>query len=577
MFAAPRPPARGPKKYKGKVTDMNKLLATLLALALTLALLAGCAAPATPASIVEAKIDENGDLLFTMSNGAILNAGRVRGEDGTSVESAVVDESGDLQISLSDDTVIHAGHVRGADGQDGADGRDGADGQDGRDGRDGVDGKDGRDGIDGIDGKDGADGRDGTDGRDGANGKDGADGEDGTRPYVGENGNWWIDDVDLGVAGERESVTPENYSIRAVAVQPDGSTTALETSIAEETVGDYFTITYDYDECIPVQYDGGTWRMALVTISGFKAEEFATVTRIEADGVDVTAMAGADSPVASGLQGAAERFLKQGELCLPTQLPDRMNSMSYLVRVLGTAKDGGEELQKFYYVYVRLDPFNTEPWPREAVVTRVESETSGVDVYRTNYGIQFEQEEASVGDEVPVRISFADMNRKPFTKPIYLQEGQGFAVAGEKEENGYPLTDSQAVVRFSLEEVKQRASVTFHLRTEKGEYITSEVSLRYVDGTGEQRDPLGICFAESSVTIAVGETYRPIVLGVVTGGKVDAILQIGEGSDNGVIELDSKGNVVGVQPGVAYISAEYTTSDEKVYTSSSMKITVTGA
>ena len=88
MFAAPRPPARGPKKYKGKVTDMNKLLATLLALALTLALLAGCAAPATPASIVEAKIDENGDLLFTMSNGAILNAGRVRGEDGTSVESA---------------------------------------------------------------------------------------------------------------------------------------------------------------------------------------------------------------------------------------------------------------------------------------------------------------------------------------------------------------------------------------------------------------------------------------------------------------------------------------------------------
>lgn len=210
-------------------------------------------------------------------------------------------------------------------------------------------------------------------------------------------------------------------------------------------------------------------------------------------------------------------------------------------------------------------------------MTQIESETSGVDVYRTNYGIQFEQEEASVGDEVSVRISFADVNRQPFTKPIYLQEGQGFAVAGEKEENGYPLTDSQAVVRFSLEEVKQRASVTFHLRTEKGEYITSEFSLHYVDGTGEQGDLQGILFAESSVTIAVGETYRPIVLGVVTGGKVDATLQIGEGSDNGVIRLDGKGNVVGVQPGVAYISAKYTTFDEKVYTSSSMKITVTGA
>lgn len=195
-----------------------------------------------------------------------------------------------------------------------------------------------RTGATGIDGKDGADGRDGTDGRDGANGKDGADGEDGTRPYVGANGNWWIDGVDLGVAGERESVTPENYSIRAVAVQPDGSTTALETSIAEETVGDYFTITYDYDELTPVQYGGGTWRMALVTISGFKAEEFATVTRIEADGVDVTAMAGADSPVASGLAGRGGALPEAGRV-VPANAAAGQNEFDEL---LGSRSGNGE-------------------------------------------------------------------------------------------------------------------------------------------------------------------------------------------------------------------------------------------
>lgn len=88
---------------------------------------------------------------------------------------------------------------------------------------------------------------------------------------------------------------------------------------------------------------------------------------------------------------------------------------------------------------------------------------------------------------------------------------------------------------------------------------------------------MGIYFAEGSKTISVGETYKPVVLGVATGRVVEATLQIGEGSDNGVIRLDGKGNVVGVQPGVTYISAKYPSSNGQEYAASSMKITVTGA
>ena len=49
----------------------------------------------------------------------------------------------------------------------------------------------------GKDGKDGADGKDGTNGKDG---KDGVDGKDGQTPYIGDNGNWWINGKDTGTA-----------------------------------------------------------------------------------------------------------------------------------------------------------------------------------------------------------------------------------------------------------------------------------------------------------------------------------------------------------------------------------------
>ena len=48
----------------------------------------------------------------------------------------------------------------------------------------------------------GADGRDGADGKnvkDGTNGQNGSDGEDGKTPFIGENGNWWIGEIDTGV------------------------------------------------------------------------------------------------------------------------------------------------------------------------------------------------------------------------------------------------------------------------------------------------------------------------------------------------------------------------------------------
>lgn len=54
----------------------------------------------------------------------------------------------------------------------------------------------------GTDGADGADGINGADGVNGIDGTNGIDGVDGKTPYIGSNGNWWIDKTDLGVSAQ---------------------------------------------------------------------------------------------------------------------------------------------------------------------------------------------------------------------------------------------------------------------------------------------------------------------------------------------------------------------------------------
>ena len=129
----------------------------------------------------------------------------------------------------------------GTDGKDGADGKDGTDGKDGADGKDGVDGAPGKDGADGKDGANGKDGKDGADaqagkdgraiefqvtdthvqwryvgetewtnllplesikGEDGKDGENGKDGADGNTPFIGEDGCWWIGDINTGVPAQ---------------------------------------------------------------------------------------------------------------------------------------------------------------------------------------------------------------------------------------------------------------------------------------------------------------------------------------------------------------------------------------
>ena len=129
-------------------------------------------------------IDDDGNLIITLTDDTVHNAGKVNasngengrnGADGVGIENAVVDENGNLIITLSDGTVHNLGKVTGEKGDAGKDGQDGSNGNGiqsaeidadgnliitftdgvvtnlgkivGTDGKNGTDGKDGKDGI----------------------------------------------------------------------------------------------------------------------------------------------------------------------------------------------------------------------------------------------------------------------------------------------------------------------------------------------------------------------------------------------------------------------------------------------
>ena len=132
------------------------------------------------------------------------------GTDGKQVELRV--EGGYIQWKYDADAdwqnLIALSALQGIKGEQGDKGDKGDPGEDGKTPYIGDNGNWWIDGVDtgikatgssGSDGSDGSNGKDGQDGKDGKDGKDGEDGKDGLTPYIGSNGNWWIGTTDTGV------------------------------------------------------------------------------------------------------------------------------------------------------------------------------------------------------------------------------------------------------------------------------------------------------------------------------------------------------------------------------------------
>ena len=129
----------------------------------------------------------------------------------------------------------------------------------------------------------------GTNGKDGAagtNGKDGKDGKDGSVVTIGENGNWFIDGEDTGLAAQGEDGVPGAFYV------PNPETGCFDVYTWDEEKGEYVvtpteisflapgTITAVYDPETGVltlfNVEGGEGELGIVTIGG-TASEVATI------------------------------------------------------------------------------------------------------------------------------------------------------------------------------------------------------------------------------------------------------------------------------------------------------------
>ncbi len=137
-----------------------------------------------PIYIKDATVNENGELIITMSDGTVINAGVVKGDKGDTGETGVQGpqgEKGDTGATGAQGPQGEKGDTgaTGAQGPQGEKGDTGAAGAQGPQGEKGDTGATGAQGPQGEKGDTGAAGQNGADGKDGANGANGADGKDG--------------------------------------------------------------------------------------------------------------------------------------------------------------------------------------------------------------------------------------------------------------------------------------------------------------------------------------------------------------------------------------------------------------
>ncbi len=210
---------------------------------------------------------ETGNLLITLTSGEILDLGSIigpagldgqngsdgmNGLDGVGIASLAINENGELEVTLTDTTILNLGVVTAPIPHIGENGNWWVGTTDTGVQAQGIQGIQGMTGVQGLPGEKGADGRqielrveDGyiqwhyvgdenwinlisleeIKGDIGVTGDTGADGQ---TPFIGENGNWWIGETDLGVyaygssgVGIRDSKINENGELELTLT--DGS------------------------------------------------------------------------------------------------------------------------------------------------------------------------------------------------------------------------------------------------------------------------------------------------------------------------------------------------------------------
>ena len=350
--------------------------------------------------------------------------------------------------------------------------------------------------------------------------------------------------------------------------------------------GNSVTATYNYEtegEDVTGKFTEAK-KMAIVKVTGFDSD-FKTATNINVNIDGKKVESNELAPYASSYVGYnADRDC----IYFPIELTKAGYTDTFLIEITGEKKDGDDtiNLKETVKLSVRLENEAEYKNSKTATIAKVETNSNKLDAYTVadKFYLDFADDNAGGTSGEEIKITFKDNNGNLFTQTTWAYTNSVFAavidgvtqIGADGIHDGAQLDDSAASYKIRNIDAANNAKVTFKLENTSAIYETEEYTVVVRKGIKEA-DPKGIYFAEATKTIKIGEEYSPVVYGVATGKRVDATLIQGEDSEgriNNVIDIDDD-VVLGTQEGVAYVTATYTTNDDKTYEASSMKIIVT--
>lgn len=370
-----------------------------------------------------------------------------------------------------------------------------------------------------------------------------------------------------------ETVTGGPFTVTCSPVDPeDPDSTNMESALLLEENHYEFSYGYSALSLVEVGKFTGEAAMLRVCVSGFdrfKRLNAATLKEVKVF-INGQELQPNERLGFIGLKTGT----RTASVTFPVELGSQSRRAVFHISVQGTL-DGVDVVQN---AEITLDLVNTEVIKpeREARILDIRTQDpKDLDVYIVGSKIYLDYTGAAQ-EGCTAKITFGDENGTPFSG-ITWAEGvsceTGMAALRLDEE----IRLEGSAAEYAISPAGCKSELQFLLETREYDWRTAKYSV-VVREHIPQPDPKGIYFAQSEHTLAVGERYTPVVLGVATGRAVvpDALLP-GEGTSAEVIDIDDEEKaVIGTRVGVAYITVSYRPGGAAdAYESSSMKITVT--
>ena len=396
------------------------------------------------------------------------------------------------------------------------------------------------------------------------------------------------------MADSTETISGKSYTVGAYEIEDGGDENS--DPLAYDKDVNSLTVEYDYetmDEVTTGRYSEDA-KMIMIYVEGFDTGKLTGDISITIDGKDFDA----DDLVGAEYQDRMGYDADEGILRFPVEATKSGYSDTYVIEIESDDGDGNT-VTETARITLRLENESEYKNAETATISRISGD--GVDAYIVGSRIYLDYASSSTDDDALLTITFRDENGDLFDVVTWYYNAasdgneldeQGLFNASDEDgvvdEDGLKLDSSVGYFvvyaeRFDYFDDADAdedyfTNVYFTLETSSDIYETKEYDV-VVRTDVYETDPKGIYFEESSITLDIGESYTPNVLGVATGRTVDAVIEPGTGTSRNVIDIEDDDTIIGTQEGTAYVTATYEFIAEggelEEYTSSSMKVTVT--